>query len=170
MSLRNHLSQNLSGSSNSTSLSPLIIHLAPLILDTSSSVRSALLELLIDLSPQIVPKEALQAHLPMLLLYIQSAMTHIQSDIRSDSTKFLGWTLDIDGSVVVRECWTKMLTSYAGLLGWTVSGREKSRIQLARGSSFIGNVNVTSRHVATLYAFLSAGISEASSHTRQSRR
>jgi hypothetical protein len=132
-------------------------------------VRSALLELLVDLSPQIVPKEALQAHLSMLLLYIQSAMTHIQSDIRSDSTKFLSWSLDIGGFTVVRESWTKMLASYAGLLGWTVGGREKSRIQLARGSSFLGNVNVTARHVATLYTFLSTGILEASANTRQSR-
>ena len=132
-------------------------------------MRSALLELLVDLSPQIVPKEALQAHLPMLLLYIQSAMTHIQSDIRSDSTKFLNWTLDIDGPAVVRESWGKILASYSGLLGWTVGGREKPRIQLARGSSFIGNVNVTARHVATLYVFLCTGISETTSTTRQSR-
>jgi Rix1 complex component involved in 60S ribosome maturation len=166
VSLHHHLSQNLAGSANSTSLSPLITHLAPLILDTSSSVRSALLELLADLSPQIVPKEALQAHLSMLLLYIQSAMTHIQGDVRSDSTKFLTWILDIGASAVVRGSWTKVLASYAGLLGWTVGGPEKSRIQLARGSSVLGNVNVTARHVGTLYAFLLTGISESSSNRR----
>jgi Rix1 complex component involved in 60S ribosome maturation len=169
VSLHNHLSQNLTGSANSTSLSPLITHLAPLILDTSSSVRSAVLELLADLSPQIVPNEALQAHLSMLLLYIQSAMTHIQSDIRSDSTKFLNWTLDIGGSEVVRASWTKVLDSYAGLLGWTVGGRETSRIQLARGSSILGNVNVTARHVRTLFSLLSIGLSETSLNTKRSR-
>lgn len=163
MSLHNHLSQNLSGSSNSTSLSPLINHLAPLILDTSSTVRSALLELLDDLCPGgVVPKEALQAHLPMLLLYIQSAMTHIQSDIRSHSTKFLSWVLDIGGTEIVRTSWTNVLGTYAGLLGWTSDGREKSRIQLDRGSSMIGNVAVTNRHVSTLYSLLSLGISEMS--------
>jgi hypothetical protein len=161
-SLHSHLSQNLTGSSNSTSLSPLISHLAPLILDTSSQVRSALLELFEHLSPGVVPKEALQAHLPMLLLYIQSAMTHIQSDIRSQSTKFLAWILDVGGTEVVKASWTKILATYAVLLGWTTDGREKARIQLDRGSSMIGNVMVTNRHVSILYLLLSRGISDVS--------
>jgi hypothetical protein len=144
-------------------------HLAPLILDTSSPIRSALLDLLDDLSPQVVPKEAIQAHLAMLLLYIQSAMTHIQSDIRSDSTKFLAWTLEIGGPEVVRGSWTKIWASYAGLLGWTVGGRDKSRIQLARGTSVVGNVTVTARHVGTLYSLLTTGLSEISAETRMAR-
>jgi hypothetical protein len=124
-------------------------------------VRSALLELFEHLSPGVVPKEALQAHVPMLLLYIQSAMTHIQSDIRSQSTKFLGWLLDIGGTEIVKASWTKVLATYAGLLGWT-DGREKARIQLDRGSSMVGNVMVTNRHVSILYSLLSRGISEIS--------
>ena len=167
-SLHSHLSQNLSGSSNSTSLSPFVNHLAPLILDTSSLVRSALFELLSDLSPGVVPNEALQPHLHMLLLYIQSAMTHIQSDIRSHSTKFLAWLLDIGGAEIVRTSWTNILATYAGLLGWTSDGREKARVQLDRGSSMVGNVAVTMRHVSTLYTLLSLGISEVSV-SRQSR-
>ena len=162
MSLHNHLSQNLTGSSNSTSLSPLISHLAPLILDTSSQVRSALVELFEHLSPGVVPKEALQAHVPMLLLYIQSAMTHIQSDIRSQSTKFLAWLLDIGGTEIVKASWTTVLATYAVLLGWTADGREKARIQLDRGSSMVGNVMVTKRHVSVLYSLLSRGMSEIS--------
>lgn len=169
MSLRNHLSQNLAGPSNATFLSPLITHLAPLILDTASAVRSSLLDLLGDLSPAIVPREALQAHLAMLLLYIQSAMTHIQSDIRSDSSKFLAWALDIGGPEVVRGSWVKVLASYSGLLGWSVGGQEKSRIQLARGSSMVGNINVTARHVSTLFTLLSMGLSQVSSGDRPSR-
>jgi Rix1 complex component involved in 60S ribosome maturation len=144
-------------------------HLAPLILDSSATVRVALLELFSDLSPQVVSKEALQAHFTMLLLYIQSAMTHIQSDIRSDSTKFLAWALEIGGPEVVRSSWTKILASYAGLLGWNVDGQERARIQLARGSSLVGNPTVTSRHVCTLYTLLSNGISEPSTLTRQHR-
>ena len=105
----------------------------------------------------------------MLLLYIQSAMTHIQADIRSDSTKYLAWLLDTAAPEVVRESWTKALISYSGLLGWTVDGAEKSKIQLARGTSVVGNVNVTSRHVNTLYALLHAGLSETPTETRQSR-
>jgi len=97
----------------------------------------------------------------MLLLYIQSAMTHIQSDIRSQSTKFLGWLLDIGGTEIVKASWTKVLATYAGLLGWT-DGREKARIQLDRGSSMVGNVMVTNRHVSILYSLLARGISEIS--------
>ena len=158
LSLHNHLSLNFNGVTNSTALSPLITHLAPLILDTSSPVRGALLDSLNDLSPNYVPRESLFPHLSTLLLYIQSAMTHIHSPVRSDSTKFLAWTINIGGEEVVRSAWTKILASYAGLLGWTIKGEEKSRIQLSRGSSILGNVVVTCRHITTLYTFLSAGI------------
>src|SRR5271156_2155557 len=116
-SLHTYLAQNLTRGTNTTSLSPLIAHLAPLILDTSSQVRSELLKLLHDLVPQVVSKDALKPHLSMLVLYIQSAMTHIQSDIRTDSTKFLAWALDIGEIDVIRESWSKVLSSYAGLLG-----------------------------------------------------
>jgi len=159
--LHNHLSQNLRGATNSTSVSPLITHLAPLILDTSSSVRSELLDLLNDLSPQVIPIEALHPHIAMLVLYIRSAMTHIQSDIRSDSTKFLTWILGIANAEVICAAWVKILSSFASLLGLTVAGHEKVRIQLARGSeSLIGNVRITGRHISALYEFLFAGISE----------
>lgn len=169
LSLHHHLSQNLVGPSNSTSLSPLIMHLAPLILDTSPSVRAVVLDIFDDLSPQVVPKEALQAHLPMLLLYIQNAMTHIQRDIRSDSTKFLAWMLDINGREVVRLSWTKLLASYAGLLGWSTGSQETSRIRLSRGSSVVGDVNVTARHVETLFSLVSVGISDTTLDLRRSR-
>ena len=98
----------------------------------------------------------------MLLLYIQSAMTHIQSDIRSQSTKFLAWLLDIGGTEIVKASWTTVLATYAVLLGWTADGREKARIQLDRGSSMVGNVMVTKRHVSVLYSLLSRGMSEIS--------
>jgi hypothetical protein len=168
-SLHNHLAQNLAGPSNSTSLAPLITHLSPLILDSSSSVRLALLDLLADLAPQTVPTEALQAHISMLLLYIQSAMTHIQADIRSDSTKFLSWILDVAALEVVRTAWAKVLSSYAGMLGWSVGSGEKSRIQLARGTSVVGNLTVTARHINTLYSLLTHGLSEAPTDTKQTR-
>jgi hypothetical protein len=96
-------------------------------------------------------------------------MTHIQSDIRSDSSKFLAWALDVGGPEVVRGSWVKVLASYSGLLGWSVGGQEKSRIQLARGSSMVGNVNVTARHVATLHTLLSTGLSQIASDNRRSR-
>ena len=170
ISLHNHLYQNLTGATNSTFLSPFITHLAPLILDVSSSVRSELLDLLNDLSPQVVPKEALHPHIAMLVLYIHSAMTHIQSDIRSDSTKFLTWILGIANAEVIRTAWAKVLSSFAALLGWTVTGHEKSQIQLARGSeSLVGNPHITGRHISALYEFLFAGMSETAAHGKNRR-
>ena len=170
ISLHNHLSQNLTGATNSTSVSPLLTHLAPLILDTSSSVRAELLDLLNDLSPQVIPKEALHPHIAMLVLYIHSAMTHIQSDIRSDSTKFLAWILGIANAEVICAAWAKVLSSFASLLGWTVEGHEKLQIQLARGSeSLIGNVRITARHISALYEFLFAGISETAAEGKNHR-
>jgi hypothetical protein len=114
-------------------------------------------------------KEALYPHISMLLLYIQSAMTHIQSDIRSNSTKFLTWILGIGHDEVIRAAWGKVLDSFAGLLGWTVSGAEKSQIQLSRGSSLVGNVTVTERHISALSEFLFAGLSETSSQAKNTR-
>ena len=96
-------------------------------------------------------------------------MTHIQVDIRSDSTKFLAWILDIAGLEVVRSSWTKVLSSYAGMLGWAVGSGEKSKIQLARGTSVVGNVNITARHVSTLYNLLYNGLSETPTETKQGR-
>jgi hypothetical protein len=93
-------------------------------------------------------------------------MTHIQSDIRSDSTKFLTWILGVGNT----EAWGKILASFTGLLGWSIAGQEKSRIQLSRGSeSVVGNVNVTGRHVTALWEFLFAGISGTSSHAKNAR-
>jgi len=77
--------------------------------------------------------------------------------------------LDIGGPEVVRGSWAKVLASYSGLLGWNIVGGEKTRIQLVRGSSVVGNVNVTARHVGTLYDFLGAGLSTLSSEIRRNR-
>jgi len=168
-SLHTYLAHNLTGGTNTTSLSPLIAHLAPLILDTSSQVRSELLKLLDDLVPQVVSKAALKPHLSMLLLYIQSAMTHIQNDIRSDSTKFIAWALDVGEIDVIRESWSKVLSSYAGLLGWSSDGRDKTRVQLSRAGGIASNIKVTSRHLNTLYTFISLGISDIQKDTQKRR-
>jgi len=103
-------------------------HLAPLILDTSSSIRSELLNLLNDLSTQVILKGTLQPHIAMLVLYIHSAMTYVQLDIRSDSTKFLTWILGIANTEVICASWVKILTSFASLLCLTVEGHEKVQI------------------------------------------
>jgi Rix1 complex component involved in 60S ribosome maturation len=138
-------------------------HTGPLILDTSSSVRSELINLLRDLFPTLISKEPLQAHIPMLALYIQSAMTHIRPDIRKDSTKFLTWLLNIGALQIVRGSWSKLVSSFAGLLGWVLDGPEKLSVQLVRGSTLSAPIETTARHVQSLHDFLVAGLREKSS-------
>jgi pre-rRNA-processing protein IPI1 len=97
-------------------------------------------------------------------------MTHIHPPIRADSTKFLAWTLNVGGEQVVRETWCKLLEGFSGLLGWSVQGGEKARIQLARGGSILGNVVITSRHISTLSILLSLGLSQSEEKSHRKAR
>ncbi|KAF8250438.1 hypothetical protein K440DRAFT_493618, partial [Wilcoxina mikolae CBS 423.85] len=60
--------------------------LAPLILDPNDAVRTQLLVLL----KEFRPAEA-RLQMPLLMLHVWSAMSHIEPDVRRDSTGFLGW-------------------------------------------------------------------------------
>lgn len=94
--------------------------LAPLILDPSLGVRSQLLGLLKEFRPD---EARLQMH--MLLLHVWSAMSHIDPDVRRDSTGFLGWALDVaPEETMANGGWEKGLRALAGCLEGGGVGRQ----------------------------------------------
>ncbi|PWW75450.1 hypothetical protein C7212DRAFT_358065 [Tuber magnatum] len=100
--------------SNLPTTSSLIASLLPLILDPSASVRAQLLTLLAHL-----PHTHLTLHTRKILLFVNSAMTHISSDIRMDSTKFLDWLLGASGEEVFSAGgWGVCLRGLCGCLGF----------------------------------------------------
>jgi pre-rRNA-processing protein IPI1 len=86
---------------------------APLILDDSSTVREALLELLRSLPPQTV-----EPHSSLIMLYVHSAMTHLTPEIRADSTRFLDYLVDVAPTEVARLSFVKTLNCFFPLFGW----------------------------------------------------
>jgi pre-rRNA-processing protein IPI1 len=121
----------------------LLPKLAPLILDPSEPVRSALLSLL-----QVIRPRDIQVHMHLLLLHIWSAMSHIEPDIRGDSTQFLSWALGAaPGEVLGHGGWAKGLGALSGVLGFANSG--------PRGTKA---AKLVMRHLGVLKEFLEAGI------------
>ncbi|KAI5818838.1 putative rRNA processing protein Ipi1 [Pyronema omphalodes] len=96
----------------SVSPATLLPKLAPLILDESNGVRTALLAFFALLKPNEV-----RLQLQIILLHVWSAMSHIDTDIRRDSTKFLSWALSsAKEDVLGNGGWAKGLTALASVL------------------------------------------------------
>ncbi|KAI5778703.1 hypothetical protein EDC01DRAFT_756486 [Geopyxis carbonaria] len=114
--------------------------LAPLVLDTSASVRTALHALLVAVA-RADPAGA-RLHVRALLLHIHSAMSHIEPDIRGDSSRLLAWALGVSRAGTLAEGgWAVGLGALAGLVE-PPSGKQ------------------TLRHVGVLREFLEAGLTE----------
>ncbi|KAA8900010.1 Rix1 complex component [Sphaerosporella brunnea] len=121
----------------------LIPKLAPLILDPNSDVRLALQGLFKVLRPREV-----RVHMHVLLLHIWSAMSHIEPDIRGDSTEFLVWALQVAPEEVLSHGgWSRGLKALAGVLGFADEG--------PRGTKA---AKLVVRHLGALKEFLVAGM------------
>ncbi|KAG0637437.1 Rix1 complex component [Tuber brumale] len=139
---------------NLPTTSSLVSSLLPLILDPSTSVRAQLLALL-----TLLPHTHLTLHTRKILLFVNSAMTHISSDIRADSTKFLDWLLGASREEVFSAGgWGVCLRGLCGCLGFNgvVGG--------GGGSSFIvpkvQDGKIALPHLAVLTKVLEAGLVE----------
>ncbi|KAI5858004.1 putative rRNA processing protein Ipi1 [Tricharina praecox] len=121
----------------------LLPKLAPLIQDPSSSVRAALLSLLTTL-----PARDARLHLPPILLHIWSAISHIQPDVRADSTGFLQWALRAaPRETLAHGGWEKGLIMFVGLMGF-------GDASVAAGSK---GAKAVLRHLGVLREFLEVG-------------
>ncbi|KAL7273733.1 rRNA processing protein [Rhizina undulata] len=132
----------------------LIPTIVPLILDSASSVRTQLLTLL-----KTLPEDQVKMHAGKIMLYVNSAMTHISEDVRGDSTKFLSWILSLAPEEVFRGGgWGKGLWGLVGVLGWGGRGPgEGGKVSVPQGK----DRKVVFQHLAVLKEFLLAGIVSA---------
>lgn len=124
----------------STIITPILQAISPLIIDDTSSVRAALLELFRSVLRKL-PGRVLNAHTDHLLLYISSAMTHISPSIRADSTRFLEWSIAhmSAAETIVTKQFEKFLNNFSTLLGWT-----GQNTMLSNGKALANHLNVFS--------------------------
>lgn len=128
-------------------MSTIVTALTPLMLDTSQLVRTHLLALL-----KLLPREQVAMYIPKILLFVNSATTHITEDIRADSTKFLEWAIGVDREGAFGGGgWGNSLRGIAGCLGWTGGG---VKAVVPRGKE----TKIVLQHLGTLKAVFEAGL------------
>jgi pre-rRNA-processing protein IPI1 len=128
--------------------------LLPLISDGSTPVRSQLLKLL-----RVLPEAEVKHHAEKVVMYIRAGMTHLSSDVSSDSLSVLEWLLEVaeDEVVTCPGGWVKTMNSFCAMMGWSVSGNSgwssgpKARIRTRDAHS-------TARLLSALTKFLQAGL------------
>lgn len=108
---------------NSTLMTPLVSQTIPMICDQSKSVRSMLMELFEEIGKQNT--QILRLHCRMIVLYINMGMTHINTAIQADSSKFLRIFLKYCGNEICRQAWIKVIDGLFTLLGWSSKGKNQ---------------------------------------------
>jgi pre-rRNA-processing protein IPI1 len=100
----------------------LLPKILPLIVDQATTVRSQLLLLL-----KALPQEDIGGHVEKIALFIQSGMTHLATDVRTDSVNFLSWLVDTGGEELVNspQGWVKTTRCFLALFGWEVGSSDK---------------------------------------------
>lgn len=131
----------------------------PLIIDQSRSVREALVSLLLkaaDIQPNLM-----ELHARSVILYIHSAMTHISSDIRNDSVKFLDILIKHGRDSLVRSAWVKTLKAYFSILAWTLN-ESKQSVSLAITTSSVTKTSSKSKAgiLDSFVKFIKAGVED----------
>ena len=149
-----------------SNLKPVITSAAPLLTDSSASVRAASLELL-----KTVPPAALAANAQLIALYINAAMTSIDPAVRAKATLALDLVVDTASEVVCRVAWTKILGSFMTLLGWSgaaakrgngsAGGFNNNNAMVVTTSLDFGSSKATVSHLQSLHKFLAAGVGAA---------
>lgn len=141
----------------STTVTPLLKVISPLVIDDTSSVRRLLLELFNSVLIRL-PQQVLKSHRNLLLLYISSAMTHISPSIRADSTRFLAWTMAHAETtdLIINTQLTKFLDTFATLFGWT-----------SQGASSVSNVALLS-HLNVFNSLLHGALNQVSHEINES--
>uniref|UniRef100_A0A060TGP2 Pre-rRNA-processing protein n=1 Tax=Blastobotrys adeninivorans TaxID=409370 RepID=A0A060TGP2_BLAAD len=139
--------------------SALVTAISPLIVDLSKSVRDTVLELLKSLDAS-----ELSSHISHMMLYVHSAMTHLDSDVRGQSTEFLSFMLDINSDEVCRLAFSKTLSCFFPLLGWDVDTGDQTHNRLAATAATVSFAKGKAQlaHIQCLDKFLRAGLNSDS--------
>lgn len=131
-----------------------------LITDQSASVRLAFVSLLsasADKQPGL-----LELHMRSILLFIHSAMSHIQGEIRASSSAVLDVMVKKAPLPLVRGHFVKTLRSYFSLMAWTLSGDKKAVSLAVTTTATLGGLSKKTRinHLGVLRGFLDAALFE----------
>lgn len=145
--------------------STMIKSIVPLIVDPSRSVRSSLLQLLKTVAES--EKGIVELHARSIILFVHSAMSHINVDIRNDSTKFLSFLVEFGTDATVRSSWMKTLRSFFLILNWQLV-ETKQNLSMAVANSCIQSNDkgrkAREEHLESLGKFLEAGLFEPKSN------
>lgn len=146
--------------SNPSTYKQILTSTIPLILDESEKVRTVLISLL-SASAEKQPG-LLDLHIRSIILFINSAMTHIQPDIRNSSSKFLDVLIKYSVTSLVKSYFIKIMKAYFGLMAWTLSEDKKSNSLAITTSASIGGASKKARigHLAVLRRFLQVSLYE----------
>ncbi|SGZ56298.1 CIC11C00000004522 [Sungouiella intermedia] len=131
-----------------------------LVTDQSASVRRAFISLLAacaDKQPGL-----LELHMRSIILFVHSAMSHIQGDIRSTSTGVLEVLVDKAPAALVKGYYVKTLRQFFTLMSWTLTD-DKSAVSLAvNTTSSLDGSSKKARvgHLTFLTKFLEAALFE----------
>ncbi|CUM64329.1 uncharacterized protein PRCAT00001930001 [Priceomyces carsonii] len=132
----------------------IISNITPLFLDSSLEVRKGAVSLLSACAES--QPGLLDLHLRPIILFIHSAMTHIQSDIRNSSTKFLLVLISKAGDSLAKGYFIKTMKAFFILLSWSLDESKKSVSLAASSVNSLGGATKRARtqHLAAFKLFL----------------
>ncbi|KAF3987385.1 hypothetical protein FT663_04480 [Candidozyma haemuli var. vulneris] len=145
--------------SNPSLYKQIITATVPLITDSNQGVRSALISLIRACANK--QSGLLELHMRAIVLFLNSAMTHIQPDIRASSTSLLAVLVDLAPEPLVKGYFVKIMKSYFSLMSWPLTGDRKA-VSLAVNSngSLGGGKKSRAQHIKVLAQFLDAALSD----------
>lgn len=146
-----NITQNLP--SNPAAYKLIISAAVPLILDESKLVRTEVMNLLKEIGRK--QPGLLDLHKRSIVLFIISAMTHIQPDIRNTSTKFLATLLEYSD---LKLYFVKILKNFFILMSWSLLDDNKSKgVSITTNSTILLGPNTKKAridHLRVLVQFL----------------
>lgn len=133
-----------------------------LVTDPSSSVRQAFTSLLAACGTK--QPGLLDVHMRSVVLYVHSAMSHIQSDVRASSTGVLDVLVRQAPAALVKGHFVKTLRTYFSLMSWTLSDEKKAVSYAVNSAASLDGASKKARctHLAVLARFLEAALFESS--------
>jgi pre-rRNA-processing protein IPI1 len=146
--------------SNPSLYKQIINLITPMIHDSSLNVQTALISLFNACGEK--QQGLLDLHVRSIILFILSAMTHIQPVIRNGSSKFLQVLVEYAPQSLVKSYFAKVMKSYFQLMNWTLVDDKKSMSLAITTGSAIGGSAKKARigHLHVLQKFLKVAIFE----------
>lgn len=131
-----------------------------LVTDQSASVRRAFVSLLAACGEK--QPGLLELHMRSIILFVHSAMSHIQSEIRATSTTVLDVLIVHAPLALVKGHFVKTLRSFFSLMSWTLSDDKRAVSLAVNSTSSLDGSSKKARvgHLKFLAKFLEAALFE----------